>query len=267
MKLTIYDVDHGSCARLVTPTGHNIFFDCGFNDEATPHPLDELRAENVTEVEHLVISNFDEDHVRGLPSLLRAVNLRAIYRNDTVSVAALRAIKEEAGVVSTAMEAALGLHGNYTGVYNPPEMGGVTLQTFRNTYADFQDTNNLSLVTLLKYGALGVLFPGDMEVAGWEKLLEQESFRQALSEVTVLVASHHGRDSGLCEAVFSYCKPEIIIISDKENMYETQEVNYRPYASGITAGGERRFVYTTRRDGTLVIAENTAGKFTITAER
>lgn len=75
------------------------------------------------------------------------------------------------------------------------------------------------------------------------------------------MASHHGRESGYCEAVFDYCKPHIIIISDEEIQYDTQDVDYKSHASGLPWNNstETRYVLTTRSDGMITITK-TIGK-------
>jgi beta-lactamase superfamily II metal-dependent hydrolase len=267
MKLTIYDVSHGFCARLVTPLGQNYFFDCGFAADSTPHPIEELQAENVTTVEQLVFTNYDEDHVRGLPELRKAVKIRSIKCNRALSATDLQTLKQEGGGVTDAMTETIKMLKIYSSPYTAPETGGVKFTYFQNNYADFQDTNNLSVVTLVEYKTLVVLFTGDMEKAGWDKMLQNAAFREALAKVHVFVASHHGRENGYCQDVFIYCKPQIVVISDKEYMYDTQETDYAKHATGIAmADGTTRRLYTTRNDGTLFIAENPAGTFMITTE-
>lgn len=107
-----------------------------------------------------------------------------------------------------------------------------------------------------------IVLPGDLEKAGWEKLLENKTFRDNLGRVNIFVASHHGRESGYCTEVFEYCDPAIVIISDESKQYETQETNYTQYARGITWNQtEVRKVLTTRSDGKLTITPRQGGFF------
>jgi hypothetical protein len=100
-------------------------------------------------------------------------------------------------------------------------------------------------------------FTGDLEVAGWDKLLERQEVRAALGKVDVFMASHHGRFNGYNPRVFDSTgmKPQIIIISDSGIDYESQKTGplYRAKASGINYRGETRRVFTTRRDGNITI--------------
>lgn len=139
----------------------------------------------------------------------------------------------------------------------PPDFLGVEHNTFLCNYPSFTDTNNLSIVSFVYYDGLGIVFPGDLEKKGWETLLKQEQFKDNLRRTNIFVASHHGRENGYCEEVFEYCKPEIVIISDKEVVHETQKNCYAKQASGISwnGGPERRYVLTTRSDGVITITK------------
>jgi hypothetical protein len=76
-----------------------------------------------------------------------------------------------------------------------------------------------------------VLFPGDLEKAGWEKMLTYESFREVLKKMKVFVASRHGRDSGVCHDLYGdqLCSPYYVVISDKG--YEQQRSRLASSAS------------------------------------
>lgn len=74
------------------------------------------------------------------------------------------------------------------------------------------------------------------------------------------MASHHGRESGHAAEVFDYCSPQVVVISDEEIKYETQEHAYGQHATGITWNGtDTRKVLTTRHDGILTITKNLSG--------
>lgn len=140
-------------------------------------------------------------------------------------------------------------------VNNPPFFPNIDFRCFSNAYPLFTDTNNLSLVAFVNFDDMGIIFPGDLEKAGWRELLRNEDFRDHLSRVNIFVASHHGRESGYCEAIFEFCTPDIVIISDKEIVHETQKQRYTKHAIGVPwkPGSERRYALTTRSDGMITI--------------
>ena len=178
----------------------------------------------------------------------------------------LALLKWESGALTEAMEEAISMHKEYNApVAVPPDLGILQLKTYYNTYADFQDTNNLSLVSFLQYDGMSIIIPGDLEKAGWLKLLENPTFCEDLKKVNVFVASHHGRENGYYEEVFNYSKPDIVIISDKEIVHETQDHVYAQHANGIPFdNGTTRYVLTTRSDGSIRIEKTVGNPYRIT---
>lgn len=206
----------------------------------------------------LVIQNYDEDHLDGLPHLLRLAGSTpavALFRNPSLNVQQLFSLKTPP--FGKGLIALSGLMRRY--IWPLPANNGVPgevwISQYCNPYPLFKDTNNLSLVTFVHGPGYTVLFAGDLERAGWQTLLLNPTFRNELALVRIFVASHHGRDDGYCKEVFRYCWPDVVIISDESIEYETQENSYGEHASGIMWNGGRdvRRVLTTRRDGDLRI--------------
>jgi beta-lactamase superfamily II metal-dependent hydrolase len=266
MLLRIFDVAHGFCALAIADTGNIVLIDCGDNDETGFYPADYLIKSGFRGIERFFVLNFDEDHLSGLPRLRQMqdrIPVRILHKNFSITDLQLRELKEQSGGLGPGMRSLLAMSGNYNQtVTSPPDFGLLSYEVFYNNYPTFEDTNNLSLVLFLDYPGLSIVFPGDLEVAGWEALLENIRFRQRLSRVNVFVASHHGRESGYCDAVFDHCAPEIVVISDEEIRFDTQEaVDYGVHARGInwTTGGVRR-VLTTRSDGMIWFEADALGK-------
>ena len=109
------------------------------------------------------------------------------------------------------------------------------------------------MVTFIHGPRFDVVIPGDLEVAGWRKLLENEAFKSHLGRTGIFIASHHGRESGYCPEVFDYCKPEVVVFSDSSIKYATQEManTYDRHATGTTFNGTPRNVLSTRNDSTF----------------
>lgn len=263
MEIEIFDVEHGSCTLVTTDNGKRLLFDCGHNSSTDWRPSSSLPARGITRVDSLVVSNYDEDHVSDLPDLLRNVHVPVLVRNPSVRPADLYALKAENGVGRGIGTLAYMAGNHYTApVVGPQDFGGLQIAHFWNTYPALDDENNLSLVTILRYHNLGVIFPGDLERAGWYRLLERADFRAALRGVNVFVASHHGREGGYCPEVFDYCSPEIVIFSDKGVAHETQKTAalYRQHAAGVRFfDSETRYVLTTRNNGAIRLSQHGPG--------
>ena len=233
-----------------------MMFDCGHESITEFRPSTYLKQLGTTSIERLFISNYDEDHISDLPEIRRLFRIRVLHRNRSIKSSELRELKMQSGPLSKAMTTFLRMNDEY--VYPvcvpPPKFTGVEYTSFHNHYGlDFEDTNNISLVTFLKCNGTQFVLPGDIGNSGWERLLKKESFRASLRNVDYFVASHHGREDGYCEAVFEYCKPKAIVFSDGPVLFATQEMSntYGRHATGIQFAGEQRKVLSTRRDGTL----------------
>jgi len=256
MTVTIFDVGQGFCAYLIADNSNVILFDCGQNADTGFKPSEYLPAHGCNAIEEFIMTNFDQDHISDLPGLLDNVHIQVFRRNRSITPEQLSALKLESGPLTGAMQSAIGLHRRYVEpVASPPSFGILQLESHCNTYQVFSDTNNLSLVTFLDYDGLGIIIPGDLEKDGWLALLKNQSFCDKLSNVGIFVASHHGRENGYCPEVFQYCKPQVVIISDKEIMHDTQKSLYGQHASGVPwKGGATRYVLTTRADGNIRIS-------------
>ena len=255
MRLTIHNVGHGACISLLHyDSGNVMLWDCGHSNDNRPSVF--LPQMGVRNVSRFIVTNYDEDHISDLVNLRREVNLCILRSNQSIDARRLRQLKEQGGPISEAMKAMLDMMSQYTGnVHTPPAFPGVVHTDYCNPFfRNFNDTNNCSLVTFLSCNGTKFVFPGDLERAGWKKLLETSSFREELAGVHYFVASHHGRESGYCKEVFDYCKPRAVIFSDSNIKYATQEMaaiygQHCPY--GVTFRHQHRNVLSTRKDGDI----------------
>jgi beta-lactamase superfamily II metal-dependent hydrolase len=258
--LEIFDVAHGQCSLLTSSTGAHLLIDCGHNGGTGWRPSEMLRYRGIRHLDELIITNCDEDHVSDLPGVLNAVSVGILNRNPTVSGADLFRLKEQRGM-GRGIAALADMTRDYrTAVSYWPDYDGMTYRQFWNRYPDdFEDENNLSLVTVMRWPGynrdtgFSILYAGDMERAGWQALLRREDFRAEMRDISVFVASHHGRLNGYCRELFEWTdlEPELFVISDCGIQYATQETIalYRRHASGVGYNGQFRRVITTRRDG------------------
>ncbi len=255
MKITVHDVGHGLCVSLVHENGNVMLWDCGHSEDNKPSEF--LPAQGVHRVDRFFVTNYDEDHISDLPDLRSKLHLPTLHRNKSISAEQLRALKLESGPISPAMQSMLDMILTYTAgpPQPPPDFPGVEFTSFHNSYSgDFDDTNNISLVTFLKCGPHRFIIPGDLEEKGWQGLLAQEAFRAELRGVNVFIASHHGRENGYSADVFRICTPRVIVFSDSPIQHGTQEManTYASHATGVTFNGQTRQVLSTRNDGSLV---------------
>jgi len=262
MRIKIFDVEHGQCA-LVEHANEHMLIDCGHNSSTGWRPSQMLRYRGIEHLDALIVTNEDEDHASDLANVLAAASVGQVYTNPTISGPALLSLKgqDRCGPGIYALSRLLQGLG---GAAAAPWFDGVRIHCFWNDYPrHFQDENNLSLVVILEWSDFSICFPGDMEKAGWLRLLQDPAFRAAIASVQVFMASHHGRESGYFEPLFRLTglSPQIVVISDAGIQYATQETvrTYGTHARGITLGDRARRVLTTRHDGMIEFSRDPFG--------
>jgi len=279
MRLRIWDVEHGACAMLQHVNGgvggRLAMIDSGSTSGWRPSTFikNDLGRDRL---DYLFITNADQDHMSDLQGLWDAgINVQVLVRNRSYTGEQIKQIKLQSGPLTDDAERYVSACSTFNQPVSEPfneHMGGITATMFWNRYPTFTNTNDLSLVVFIKYAGCKFLFPGDLEKAGWRALLQREDFRDELKYTDILVASHHGRESGFCPELFNYCEPSAVIISDKPIEHETQQMvpDYRAVVREdgvpVRTTGKRRHVLTTRRDGWIQITVASNGYYSIDTE-
>jgi len=261
MRVHIFDVEHGECSAIETPSGELVFIGLGHNSTTGWRPSSWVKARN-QKPGWIVLSNLDRDHLSDIESFEPHLRPSVIVRNRHISPDWIRRLKiKESGEVHRSVETALHWMGNvFTGESISPNFGMET-RFFYHSTEKFQDTNNLSVVTFTQFNNCGILFPGDLETAGWSEFLKDPTFVDCLKRTNVLIASHHGRIGGYCGDIFSICRPAAVIVSDKPILHDTQDHDcYETHCSGVDFNGTLRKVLTTRCDGKITIDIPQAGQ-------
>jgi beta-lactamase superfamily II metal-dependent hydrolase len=239
--------------------------DCGHNTTTAWRPSLEYCA---TPIDQLTVSNYDEDHCSDIPGMFDHATVRQICRNTTVNADVLGRLKKEGGMGTGIARFQLWMQRSVNApVGTPIDWGAMRLTSYHNNYPTFDDENNLSVVTFVTMAAFKIVFPGDMEAAGWLRLLQDARVQAELRTVRIFVASHHGRANGCCNDVFTYCHPDVVLMSDDEIQYDTQDTVkwYGARAKGLPPGGAfgARYVLTTRNDRHMRIEVDDGGGYSI----
>src|SRR5229473_3342538 len=83
-QFTLWDVGHGLAVWCLNPNGQNHWIDCKKTDEFSPtdHAKEKY---GVTQLDYLIISHPDTDHISDLPNLVKAFGKpKALQRNTTL---------------------------------------------------------------------------------------------------------------------------------------------------------------------------------------
>ncbi|SRR5579871_1617144 len=212
LRLAFLDVGHGNAVVFRSPDGRVLVMDGGKETHGPDRYnllVSYLRHAGIQKVDGVLNTHPDEDHVGGLVNLLGAYAVgrvyvgaqaqsdSAIYRKFQDSLLQhhlpLQQLKEGDGIHD--------LEPARVAVLHPPA-------GFKpRIHAD----NNSSLASLVSFGGINVLVPGDLEKEGLLKLLKDN---RPFPHLDWLMAPHHGRLSGeplLCAKGF---KPRFVVLSD-----------------------------------------------------
>jgi hypothetical protein len=221
-------------------------------------------------IDLLGLLNLDEDHLSDFQGMMEDCKVSWLLTNPTIGAREFAVLKSD-GMGSGAKAFARWLNApkGMPGAVQP-DFAPVAIKWYYLRYlpGEANTTNDLSLVVIVQFGAFKIVFAGALEVGGWRRMFANPEFCRDLLGTNVFVASHHGRESGRCTGLFDWLRPEIVIISDEERQYDSQDTDdwYRNRCIGaacIANPFERRYVLTTRKGGSMRIDANADGRWTL----
>jgi hypothetical protein len=259
IQIQIFDVGHGQCAVATSPNSRRLMIDCGakWTDERFWTPALHYYGQYLS---LLAIMNLDEDHLSNFESLKECVRIGQLLSNPTLNSNDIRRLKT--GGIGPGVRSYLGWLADPDNqiISLSPDFGSMRVWGYYNPYMPgvMDATNDLSLLLFIQYGAFKIAFSGDLENSGWRQMLCNPRICRDLAGTSVFVASHHGRKSGQCADIFNWFRPQIIVFSDDDKKYESQETDgwYAERCTGailIENPTQRRYFMTTRNDGSMQI--------------
>lgn len=290
MEITIFDVGNASCNYICSPNKYAMMIDCGSCSEKE-NPVDFIKSCNNSEngllkskpfvtsedktypLTLLHITHPDDDHVRNSERVYKELTpylLRHTYTEHYDDAAYINKDYVENLDMeyrgSNPESVNWGFDENYT--FSIPIETVKADPTLRN-----KARNNSSIIRYIKYNGVKILFAGDLETPGWEWLAKNNAFFKMLMRdgLDILVAPHHGHDSGFPKALFDLTGNvnAIILSKDSEATKEGTDVytGYSNYADGVvyynTNDKNMYFgkVLTTRSNGNIYIIVDSNGLF------
>ena len=262
LRFITWNVQHGSAAYISTPNNKRIAIDLGAGEFS---PLQHLMTSGINQIDEVIITHPHLDHIDDILNF-DLLNPRLLVRprhltEDEIWAGNRNASTEVRNKIAKYYE----INNRFTGQVEPganPETptnnGGVTIERFQPSKCATGNLNNHSVVTIISYGSVKILSPGDNEACSWEELLETPGFKETIVGTNILVAAHHGRESGFHGDLFKYFTPLITIVSDGRAQDTNASSRYSAVSKGWDvkrrAGGrEKRYCLTTRTDGHIEI--------------
>ena len=203
LEVHFLDVGHGD-STLILCGEHAMMIDCG--DTAQGENLGSyLREQDVTELDYLVLTHPDKDHIGGAPAVLTKFPVGQVFQSDYK-----KGSEEEAYLQQTLAERQINAF--------QPEAGaeyqlGEAWFTILGPVRSYEESNDCSIALLLHFGENTFLFTGDAEKEA-EKDMAENSEKPGLSlKADVYQVGHHGDKSSSKKKFLSAVAPEFAVIS------------------------------------------------------
>lgn len=242
LSLIFLDVGQGDAIFIESPTGVQVLIDGG-RDSAVLRELSKVMKPWDRSIDLVIGTHPDADHIGGLDAVIERYAVGAVMDpgigKDTEELSSF--------VQSASQEGALLYRATAGGGIDLG--GGVTLRIIAPLEPiPAGDANAASIVVVLVYGNTSALLTGDAPAEVEEVLVH----RNAVPDVDILKAGHHGSKTSTSDVFLGAAKPEVVVYSvGRGNRYghPASEVMKRVEARGIH---ERR----TDEEGTLLFVSN-----------
>ncbi|MCK6259553.1 MBL fold metallo-hydrolase [Fictibacillus sp. KIGAM418] len=195
------DVGQGDSSYIKTANGDDIIIDGGNKDGSDVVAY--LKKQKVKDIEVMVATHPDADHIGGLDEVLKAFKVKSVYApkisHTTIAYKEfLTAVKKEGVKIKTASK---GVKVSLKGV-------SATFVAPVKSYSK-SDLNNWSAVLRLVHGKKSFLFTGDAEFKSETDMIASKQTLQS----TVLKVGHHGAKTSTSSAFVKAVKPQYAVIS------------------------------------------------------
>jgi beta-lactamase superfamily II metal-dependent hydrolase len=243
VEMVFWDVQHGHATYIKTPNNRHIAIDLGTGDYSDGNtafsPLRYLKNNyHVDQLDYVAITHPHLDHIDDIlnfdllsPKVLcrpkELTNEEVMSGVQQKDVEKFQKYCEINNRYSSPVDA-----NSYNNTKNPDNWGGLSIKTFHATGCNHSNFNNFSIVTVLEYAGIKIVIPGDNEGPSYTELMQNSNFVSAIKNSDVLLAPHHGRESGYDNDFINLISPRITIVSDGGHYDYSANTRYSQKSSG-----------------------------------
>jgi len=250
MKVYFINVGQGDATYIKMPGGEDVLIDGGRQGQGD-EVVAFLKSKKVDDIEIMIATHPDADHIGGLDEVLKAYKVETIYAPKVSHTTEayknfLKAVKNEKRTIKTA-KAGVKL-----------AVKGVTAK-FVGPVKDYEksDLNNWSAVLHITYNKNKFLFTGDAEKASEADMVKAKQTLQA----DVIKVGHHGAKTSSNTDFLKVVKPKYAVISVGKNSYGHPTKDVLNRFKGVKAS-----VYRTDKNGNVSIS-STGTKITVSVQK
>jgi competence protein ComEC len=216
-ELAVLDVGQGDCIVVMPPNGNSILVDCP--SQGVDVALDYLEDNDISEIELLVLSHSDMDHMGGIIDLI--VNypghIRNLIYNQDRPWPTEKHRKFLRELKSVCDRRGIRIWRPNRGVTREFDFAGMVLEVLGPDAAEGLDNmagalrqNDVSIVLAVEYLGGRVILGADAERRGWEAIMRRN---QGKLQAQVLKFPHHGAWHKGIPDVIDAIQPKYVIIS------------------------------------------------------
>ena len=218
MSITLLKV--GKADAIVVLSGkHALLIDTGEEDDGE-EVLEFLQQNDIVNVDSMIITHFDQDHVGGADTILENINVKDIYLPDyegthTEYTDFMTAVKNSSSSVHRLNSPVSFSFKDAQILIDPPS-------SYEIDDPDSDYDNNFSLITTIIHGKNRLVFTGDAEKARIREWIKSEN----ATKCDFLKVPHHGIYNTALKELFEKLDPEIsVICSSKKNPANTKTLD------------------------------------------
>lgn len=206
-ELHLLDVGQG-LSVLVKADGHYLLYDGG-GPRASSYVVSYLKQQGVTDLDYIIISHYDDDHLNGVVGALHVFGCGEVlapdYVPDTDIYTSYLSAVQEKGVAVT--------HPKQGDIYT---LGDASIEIIGPSSYDNASENNNCISVRIDYCGFRFLICGDLEAEGEEDLVNTNTDLSC----DLYVVNHHGSASSSSFYFLDHILPSYVLLScGQENSY------------------------------------------------
>lgn len=211
LQIITFDVQNADCFLVKTPQNKYFIIDTGragykgSKAQANSIIIKYLKDRGIKNIEALIITHFDNDHSGGAVDIMNNLNIKQVYINSfsdktMTSVNIYKTIKE--------LQIPVKLPTNNTDIYQENDF------QLRTYFANSEEDNEKSIITLLSYKDFDMLFTGDAGIKAFNKLK-----KDIPHNIEILKVGHHGGPHVVNSEMLNHLGTKVSIISTGPNAF------------------------------------------------
>jgi len=218
VEVHFIDVGQGDSIYIKLPNNVDILIDGGNNwygDDVVTY----LKSQNVDDIEYMIATHPDADHIGGLDDVLKAFEVVNVYAPEVPHTTKtyndfVLEVRNEGTYIKTAKAGITLINTALAAVIGCPSFSNLFFLGPVKNYGT--DLNSWSAVMKLDFGNSSFLFTGDAD-----RISEKDMIDNGMSlKADVLKVGHHGSDSSTSQEFLKEVNPKYAVISvGKNNNY------------------------------------------------